>query len=122
MVVQVPSLIHETQHILNGVAPGPERSAAIRALVLQAIAMLVVVPLFLFTVLGYGIAVRPAPDGLRAVLGSRLGGAVDGDSRQGGRANEVSNKPLERAGMNRRGENSRRRAGRSAPSRSTHLA
>ena len=60
LVVQVPSFIQRTQQILGDIAPGPERSAAIRSLAFEAIAVLIVVPLALFAVIGYGIAVRPA--------------------------------------------------------------
>jgi len=62
LVVEVPTLIQQAQQILGAIAAGPERSAALRALVFEAIATLVVVPLFLFAIIGYGIAVRPALD------------------------------------------------------------
>ena len=61
LVVQVPSLAQRAHQIFGSIAPGAERSAAIRGLVFEAIAILIVVPLFLFAVIGYGIAVRSAP-------------------------------------------------------------
>jgi hypothetical protein len=60
LVVQVPSLIQQAQRISSSIAPGPEQNAAIRGLAVEALVMLVVVPLFLFVVLGYGIGVTPA--------------------------------------------------------------
>src|SRR5262245_46856453 len=41
-------------------APDPERNAAIRGLAFEALVLLIVVPLFLFVVLGYGIGLHPA--------------------------------------------------------------
>ena len=60
LAVQVPSLIQRAKQIPGGIAAGPEQSAALRGLVFEAIVTLVVVPLFLFAIIGCGIAVRPA--------------------------------------------------------------
>lgn len=61
-VVEVPALVQRAQHIHNVTRPGPERIAAMRGLALKAVTVLVVAPLFLFAVIGYGIRVRPAPE------------------------------------------------------------
>lgn len=58
LVTQLPTFTQQAQHILGTTAPGPVRSAAIRGLAAEAIAMLVIAPLLLFAVLGYGISVN----------------------------------------------------------------
>ena len=60
LVVQVPWFIQQARHVLGSVASGPEQNAAIRGLAFEALLMLIVVPLFLFFILGYGIGVYPA--------------------------------------------------------------
>jgi hypothetical protein len=60
LVVQLPTYIHQAQRILSNVTPGAEQNAAIRGLAVEALVMLIVVPLSLFAVLGYGIGVTPA--------------------------------------------------------------
>ena len=59
LAVQVPAFVQQGQRIFSTIAPGPEQNAAIRGLVSEALIMLVVVPLALFVVLGYGIGVTP---------------------------------------------------------------
>ena len=59
LVAQVPWFIQQAQHVSGSVAPGPERNAAIRGVAFEALVTLIVVPLFLFVVLGYGIGVHP---------------------------------------------------------------
>jgi len=60
LLVQVPSYVQQAQRILSSMPLGPEQNAAIRGLAVEALVMLVVVPLSLFGVLGYGIGVTPA--------------------------------------------------------------
>jgi hypothetical protein len=60
LVVQLPTYIQQGQRILSNVTPGAEQNAAIRGLAVEALVMLIVVPLSLFAVLGYGIGITPA--------------------------------------------------------------
>ena len=60
LIAQVPSIVQQAWSIYGGMAPGPEQSLAIRELVWSAITTLILIPFFLFAILGYGIRVRPA--------------------------------------------------------------
>ena len=60
LIVEVPSLVSRAHQIRSGTVPGSQRNAAMRELVSEAAGVLIVGPLLVFALVGYGIGVRPA--------------------------------------------------------------
>jgi len=60
LVTQLPSFFEQAQQIVSSAVSGPDRNAALRRLAGEAFAILVIAPLFLLVVIGYGISVNPA--------------------------------------------------------------